>query len=59
MGVAAGAALVLGGLGGVIALLLGRSRKDAIPFGPYMAVGAMVAVFFGQRLADAYLGLFP
>jgi leader peptidase (prepilin peptidase)/N-methyltransferase len=59
VGVAAGAALVLGGLGGVIALLLGRSRKDAIPFGPYMALGAMVAVFFGERLAAAYLGLFP
>jgi leader peptidase (prepilin peptidase)/N-methyltransferase len=59
VGVAAGAAIALGGLGGIVALLVGRSRKDAIPFGPYMAVGAMVAAFFGERLASAYLGLFP
>ena len=58
VGVAAGAAIVLGGLGGLLALLLGRSRKDAIPFGPSMAVGAMVAVFLGERLAAAYLDLY-
>ena len=34
------------------ALLLGRARKDAIPFGPYMAAGAVVAVFVGERLAS-------
>jgi leader peptidase (prepilin peptidase)/N-methyltransferase len=59
VGVAAGAAIVLGGVGGVVALLLGRSRKDAIPFGPYMAAGAVVAVFVGERVAAAYLDLFP
>jgi leader peptidase (prepilin peptidase)/N-methyltransferase len=58
VGVAAGAAIVLGGVGGLLGLLLGRSRKDAIPFGPYMAVGAMVAVFLGERLASAYLDLY-
>jgi len=38
---------------------IARSRaleEDAIPFGPYMAIGAMIAVFFGERLASAYLG---
>jgi leader peptidase (prepilin peptidase)/N-methyltransferase len=49
---------VLGGVGGLMALLLGRSRRDAIPFGPYMAAGAMVAVFVGDRLAEAYLQLY-
>ena len=58
VGVAAGAAILLGGVGGLLALLLGRSRKDAIPFGPYMAVGAMIAVFLGERLAAAYLDLY-
>jgi leader peptidase (prepilin peptidase)/N-methyltransferase len=58
VGVAAGTAIVLGGVGGVVALLLGRSRKDAIPFGPYMAAGAMVAVFLGDRLAAWYLDLY-
>jgi leader peptidase (prepilin peptidase) / N-methyltransferase len=56
--VAAGAAIVLGGVGGLLALLMGRSRRDAIPFGPYMAAGAMVAVFVGDRVASAYLGLY-
>ena len=58
VGVAAGVAILLGGVGGLLALLLGRSRKDAIPFGPSMAVGAMVAVFLGERLAAAYLDLY-
>ena len=58
VGVAAGAAILLGGVGGLLALMLGRSRKDAIPFGPYMAVGAMAAVFLGERLAAMYLDLY-
>ena len=58
VGVAAGGAIVLGGVGGLLALLMGRSRKDSIPFGPYMAAGAMVAVFLGDRLASGYLDLY-
>ncbi len=58
VGVAAGASIVLGGLGGILALLMGRSRRDAIPFGPYMAAGAMIAVFLGDRLASRYLDLY-
>jgi leader peptidase (prepilin peptidase) / N-methyltransferase len=42
----------------LLALLLGKSRKDAIPFGPSMAVGAMVAVFVGDRIASWYLNLY-
>ena len=29
--------------------LIGRGRKSAIPFGPYLALGAVVAAFWGQR----------
>jgi leader peptidase (prepilin peptidase)/N-methyltransferase len=32
-----------------------RSRKDAIPFGPFLAAGATIAVFFGNPLLHAYL----
>ena len=39
VGVAAGAAIVLGGLGGLAALAMGKGRKSAIPFGPYLAAG--------------------
>jgi leader peptidase (prepilin peptidase)/N-methyltransferase len=55
VGVAAGAAVVLGGLGGIAALLLGRGRKSAIPFGPYLAAGAVVAAFLGETLSSWYL----
>jgi leader peptidase (prepilin peptidase)/N-methyltransferase len=55
VGVAAGVAILAGGLGGIVALLLGRGRKSAIPFGPYLSVGAIVAVLWGERLADWYI----
>jgi leader peptidase (prepilin peptidase)/N-methyltransferase len=30
-------------------------RKTAVPFGPFLAVGAVVALFAGDALVDAYL----
>lgn len=35
-----------------------RARKMAIPFGPFLAFGALVALFAGERILAAYLGLF-
>ena len=35
-----------------------KARKMAIPFGPFLAFGAIVAFFFGEQLLDAYLGVF-
>lgn len=58
VGVAAGAAILLGGLGGIIALLAGRGRKSAIPFGPFLSAGALVATFWGERIAAWYLRSF-
>jgi leader peptidase (prepilin peptidase)/N-methyltransferase len=58
VGVAAGAAVLLGGLGGVLALLAGRGRKSAIPFGPFLTAGALVAVFWGEPIATWYLRSF-
>jgi leader peptidase (prepilin peptidase)/N-methyltransferase len=55
VGVAAAAAIVVGGLGAVAALLAGRDRKSAIPFGPYLAVGAIVAAFWTQPITDWYV----
>jgi leader peptidase (prepilin peptidase) / N-methyltransferase len=34
------------------------ARKMAIPFGPFLAFGSVVALFFGERLLDAYLTTF-
>ncbi|HSL11833.1 MAG TPA: prepilin peptidase [Actinomycetota bacterium] len=58
VGVAAAAAILLGGLGGIVALLLGRGRRSAIPFGPYLAAGAVVAAFWGGPIASSYLDTF-
>jgi leader peptidase (prepilin peptidase)/N-methyltransferase len=58
VGVAAGGAVLLGGLGGLVALAMGRGRKSAIPFGPYLAVGAVVAGLWGEEIASWYIGRF-
>jgi leader peptidase (prepilin peptidase) / N-methyltransferase len=34
------------------------ARKMGIPFGPFLALGAVVALFWGETLLDAYLGRF-
>jgi leader peptidase (prepilin peptidase)/N-methyltransferase len=33
------------------------ARKMGIPFGPFLALGSVVALFFGDQLLDWYLGL--
>jgi leader peptidase (prepilin peptidase)/N-methyltransferase len=48
-------AFLLGGVLGALLMALGKAgRKSAIPFGPWMLAGALIAVFVGQRIADAY-----
>jgi leader peptidase (prepilin peptidase)/N-methyltransferase len=55
--VAAMLGFVAGGVGALVALAMGRDRKAKIPFGPYMALGAALAVFIGSGIADWYTGL--
>ncbi len=57
VGVAAGVGILFGGVGALVAVILGANRKTRIPFGPFMAAGAVTAVFVGQEIADAYLWL--
>ena len=46
-----------GGLGGAVLLLFGRKgMKDAIPFGPFMAFGAFIAVLLGAGVVRPLLG---
>ncbi len=48
---------LLGSVVGVLLIALGlRGRKDHIPFGPFLAGGAALAVFFGGPLAGWWLG---
>ena len=40
-----------------IILLKGRDFKYAIPFGPFLSLGAVLALFYGEPLLRWYLGL--
>jgi leader peptidase (prepilin peptidase)/N-methyltransferase len=47
-----------GGLFGLVLIGLGRGgRKTAIPYGPFMLLGAFLAILVGHQLADGYLQL--
>ena len=35
-----------------------EGARMMIPFGPFLALGALEFLFFGERLIDAYFGLF-
>ena len=48
-------AFVLGAVWGVGAIVVGMAgRKSALPFGPFMIASALLAVVWGQRIADWY-----
>jgi leader peptidase (prepilin peptidase)/N-methyltransferase len=59
-----GVGLMIGMLAALVpsVVLLARhgsaARKMGIPFAPFLAFGAIVALFAGDRLLDAYLTLF-
>jgi leader peptidase (prepilin peptidase)/N-methyltransferase len=48
---------LLGSVVGIGLLVTGvRGRKDHLPFAPFLAAGAVLAVLVGQPLLDLYLG---
>jgi leader peptidase (prepilin peptidase)/N-methyltransferase len=47
---------IFGAIVGIAAMALTKSGKDtALPFGPFLALGAVVAVFVGQQFVDLVL----
>src|SRR5918999_1945293 len=68
LGAALGKAVMVGMMVGMLAALVpgviliarhgAAGRKVAIPFGPFLAFGAVVALFWGERLLAAYLSTF-
>ncbi|MGL4608487.1 MAG: prepilin peptidase [Trueperaceae bacterium] len=48
-------AFVIGAVGGVLGRMAGGSRM--VPFGPYLAIGGILALFVGQSLIQWYLGM--
>ena len=52
-------AFVVGGIAGTLFLLTGRKkRRDAIAFGPFLCLGAAVALLWGNGLLSCYWQLF-
>jgi leader peptidase (prepilin peptidase)/N-methyltransferase len=54
-------AFVLGTLAGLVIIKrkgMAQGRKTAVPFGPFLAAGALVGVLAGNELVNAYLGTF-
>lgn len=48
---------IFGGVIGVLLLLLKiKSRKDFIPFGPFIALGALLSMLYGNNIITWYLG---
>jgi len=48
-------AVVVGGMSAVALMALGvRNRKDAIPFGPFLALGGAAALFWGEGVVQWY-----
>ncbi len=57
-------ALFLSALSGAVVGILGRvssklGRYQEMPFGPFLAIGSLLTLFFGGPMLSAYLGLFP
>jgi leader peptidase (prepilin peptidase)/N-methyltransferase len=49
---------LLGMLPALVALVRhgGRGRKETLPYGPFLAAGGVIGLFFGRALLDAWLG---
>jgi leader peptidase (prepilin peptidase)/N-methyltransferase len=68
MGAALGTAVAVAMMVGMLSALVvavyllvrdgAAARKKAIPFGPFLALGSVVALFWGDALLSGYLGLF-
>jgi len=49
---------MVGAVAGIaLILLMKRGRNIPIPFGPYLAGGGLIALFWGQPLTQGYLQL--
>jgi len=48
--------IFVGSLVGVVMMIGGRAgRRTALPFGPFLAVGALAAIMFGQDFIDVVM----
>lgn len=48
---------IFGGIAGIFLLVSKiKGRKDAIPFGPYLVMGALASMFWGEKILKWWLG---
>jgi leader peptidase (prepilin peptidase)/N-methyltransferase len=48
---------LIGSIFGIFLMVLkGKGRKTKIPFGPFLALGSLITLFYGQELLSLYLG---
>lgn len=53
------AASLAGALTGILLVALKKKgRKDAVPFGPFLSLGALLSLYAGQQLLDWYLSIY-
>jgi len=45
----------LGSIIGVIVLIINKGKSDIAPFGPFIDLGAMLSIFWGQAIIHWYL----
>lgn len=50
-------AFLAGALTGIGAIVAGRNRRIPIPFGPFLALGAAISLFFGHEIWSLYLSI--
>ncbi len=49
-------AFVIGGIAGTVLVLTGKKTgKDAVPFGPFLSLAALISVLAGQQIISLYL----
>ena len=50
--------VILGGLvAGILLALRKKTRKEPIPFGPFLAVATIVTLLWGNNILSWYMGL--
>ena len=48
---------VIGALVSVLLIAIGKKTiKDTVPFGPFLILGSVLALYFGRQLLDWYIG---
>src|SRR5699024_2642767 len=44
-------------IGGILMLVNKVKKKQPIPFGPYIVIGALISYFYGEQILTFYLSL--